>query len=214
VELGAKVLGNTASAILQLRDHLNRDTIDRAVALLSAATRVEFYASGQYGVVAEDAQYKFLRFGFSSGAFTNARLQLLAAQVLRPTDVVVVISPSGRVDELLAVADAARARGAAVLAITTSQSPLAKKADLSLIVDHVEDTATQVPMVSRVLHLLMVDILAVGVAMQRGTAAALPAGSSASQDEAPPAPQPPAAHRAGPGISAAGPLAQLTSHSR
>ncbi len=216
VELGAKVLGNTASAILQLRDHLNRDTIDRAVALLSAATRVEFYAVGQYGVVAEDAQYKFLRFGFSSGAFTNTRLQLLAAQVLRPTDVVVVISPSGRVDELLAVAEAARARGAAVLAITASQSPLAKKADLSLIVDHVEDMATQVPMVSRVLHLLMVDILAVGVAMKRGTAAvaALPQYSSARLDEAQPAQQPVAAHRAGPGISAAGPLAQLTSHSR
>jgi glucokinase len=216
VELGAKVLGNTASAILQLRDHLNRDTIDRAVALLSAATRVEFYAVGQYGVVAQDAQYKFLRFGFSAGAFTDVRLQPLAAQVLRPTDVVVIISPSGRVDELVAVAETARSRGAAVLAITASQSPLAKKADVSLIVDHVEDVATQVPMVSRVLHLLMVDILAVGVAMQRGAAAvpALPQDSSMGLDEAQPVPQPTAAHRAGPGISTSGPLAQLTSHSR
>ena len=48
------------------------------MALLAAASRVEFYAVGQYSVVADDAQYKFLRFGFSSGAFTDTRLQPLA----------------------------------------------------------------------------------------------------------------------------------------
>lgn len=42
VELGAKVLGNTASAVLQVRDHLNRDTIDSAIDLLNAASRIEF----------------------------------------------------------------------------------------------------------------------------------------------------------------------------
>jgi acetolactate synthase regulatory subunit len=81
--------------------------------------------------------------------------------------VVVVISSSGRIDDLLAVADAARSRGAAVVAITASHSPLARKADVALIVDHVEDVATHVPMVSRILHLLVIDILAVGVAMRR-----------------------------------------------
>ncbi|MFZ8425963.1 hypothetical protein ACO1MX_14800, partial [Staphylococcus aureus] len=58
LELGAKVLGNTASAILQVRSHLNRDTIDRAIDLLLAAQRIEFFALGHYGVVAQDAQFK------------------------------------------------------------------------------------------------------------------------------------------------------------
>ena len=62
-----------------------------------------------------------------------------------------------------------RARAApSVVAITASQSPLARKADVALIVDHVEDIATQVPMISRILHLLMIDILVVGVSMRRG----------------------------------------------
>lgn len=56
--------------------------------------------------------------------------------------------------ELIEVADKARARGA--------------KADVALIVDHAEDVVTQLPMIGRILHLLMVDILAVGVAMRRG----------------------------------------------
>ena len=216
IELGAKVLGNTASAILQLRDQLNRDSLARAIDMMAAAQRIEFYAVGHYGVVADDAQFKFLRLGVPCASYTDPRLQLLAAQVLKSTDLVVIVSSSGRVDELLQVADVARQRGASVLAITASQSPLMRKADLTLIVDHVEDLATQVPMVSRILHLLVVDILAVGMAMQRGDqgAGALAQAMAAGLDEQAPEAAPAAARTAGPGISAAGALARLTSHSR
>jgi glucokinase len=187
--------------------------------VLSAAQRIEFYAVGHYGVVADDAQFKFLRFGISAVAITDTRLQRLSAKVLGPGQVAVIISSSGRIDDLLAVADCARERGAAVLAITASHSPLAKRADVALIVDHVEDVATQVPMVSRILHLLVIDILAVGVAMRRGAEgmAELAPAALASLDEAGPLggfAAPAGARRAGLGISAASPLAGLTSHSR
>ena len=217
LELGVKVLSNTASAILQVRDQLNRDTLVRAIDLLAGAERIEFYAVGHYGVVADDAQFKFLRFGVPCSSVTEARLQVLSANVLKATDVVVIICSSGRIDELLTVADTARQRGAAVLAITASQSPLARKADVVLIVDHVEDLATHVPMVSRILHLLVIDILAVGVAMRHGgdSVAALPQATASGLDEGDPAaPAPAAAKPVGLGISAAGALARLTSHSR
>jgi glucokinase len=208
LELGTKVLGNTASSILQVRDHLNRDSIDRAIALLTQARRVDCFAVGYYGTVAQDAQYKFLRLGLPSGAYTETRVQAMAAQVLGPGDVAFVISPTGRKEELLAVADAARERGAAVIAITSSQSPLARKADVALIVDHVEDVELHLPMVSRVLHLLMVDIVAVGLAMQRQTALAPLAGGEL--EDASPGPR---ARLVAPGVSAATPLAKITSHS-
>ncbi len=212
LELGAKVLGNTASAILQVRSHLNRDTIDRAIDLLLSAHRIEFFALGHYGVVAQDAQYKFLRFGMPCGAYTDPRLQLLAADVLREGDVAVVISSGGRLPELLQVVEKAQERGARVVAITASQSPLAKRADVALIVDHIEDIATHLPMVSRILHLLVIDILAVGVAMRRNpdSVAALTAGPE--DDEAKQSQR--GASTAAPGVSLASPLARLTSHSR
>ena len=166
VELGAKVLSNTASAILQVRSQLNREMIERAIELLLHAERVEFFAVGHYSVVAQDAQLKLLRLGIPSGICTDSHLQVLTASVLKPRDVVVLISGNGRVPELIEVAEIARARGASVIAITASQSPLARKADAALIVDHQEDVATHLPMVSRILHLLFVDILAVGVAMR------------------------------------------------
>jgi glucokinase len=225
LELGVKVLGNTASSILALREQLNRETLATAIELLAGAERIEFFAVGHYGVVAHDAQFKFLRFGVPCGSHTDVRMQPLAASVLKPGEVVVVISSSGRIDDLLAVVDTARERGATVLAITASQSPLARKADVALIVDHVEDVATHVPMVSRILHLLLIDILAVGVAMKLGgdSAAGLPQAAAAGLDEANvampgvlpgTAPKAPGARPVAPGVSAARPLAGLTSHSR
>jgi glucokinase len=214
LEVGDKVLGNTASAILAVRDHLNRDSIDRAVRLLGDADRIEFYAVGHFGSVAEDAQFKMLRMGMPASAYTAPRLQALAADLLKPGVVVVVISGSGRIDELIAVVDKAHERGAVVIAITASQSPLARKADVALIVDHVEDTAAQVPMISRILHLLMLDILVVGVSVRRGADAVphLDAADSIALDEARPEQPRPAAKATGPGVSSAGALAHMSSH--
>jgi glucokinase len=174
LELGAKVMGNTASAILQVRESLNREAIDRAIDLLLSAGRIDLYAAGHSNVVAQDAQLKFLRFGVSTVAYSEPRVQQLAAKVLRLGDVAMFISSSGKLPELLAVADVARERGATLVAITAGNSPLARRADVALIVDHLEDVDTQMPMVSRILHLLVVDILAVGMAMRRSSTTALP----------------------------------------
>jgi glucokinase len=134
--------------------------------------------------------------------------------VLRAGDVAVVISSSGSTEELLAVAEAARARGAAVLALTAANSPLARRADIALIVDHAEDPSVHMPMVSRILHLLVIDILAVGVAMRRGDDVAPEALGSSDAAPGSAAAAGAGARRGPPGVSTAVPLARLTSHSR
>jgi glucokinase len=132
----------------------------------------------------------------------------------------VIISSSGRMSELLEVADKARERGAYIIAITASQSPLARKADAALIVDHVEDISTHLPMISRILHLLVIDILAVGVAMQRNpeNERGLNAEQAELLDEAnhsvrKMSPKNEASASIS-GYGPANPLARLTSHSR
>lgn len=216
LELGAKVLGNTASSILQVRSHLNRDMIERAIHCISRAKKLEFYALGHYGVVAQDAQFKFLRLGIPSVAHTDSRLQLLSANVLSAGDVVVISSSSGRLPELLEVAEKARERGATIIAIAASHSPLIRKADIALIVDHVEDVTTHLPMVSRILHLLVIDMLAVGVAMGRSADGTSVINMEVDErlDEAYTSPKKPAARNQAPGVSLAGAMASLTSHSR
>ena len=165
--LSAKVLDNTASGILALRDSLDNSALERAIELLHRASRIELYGAGNSSVVAQDGQYKFFRLRIPAVAYAEPRLELMAAGFLGKGDVVVAISSSGALPELLAAVDVARANHAEVIAITASHSPLARKATVTLAVDHSEESAKHISMVSRILHLLMIDVLAVGVAVRR-----------------------------------------------
>src|SRR4029079_19544458 len=108
-----------------------------------------------------------------TSSYGDSHLFTLAAELLKPGDVVIAISNSGRLPELLAAVDAARAAGADVIAISSSGSPLAKKATVCLAVDHAEDSTTFLSMISRILQLLLIDIVSVGISLDaqnvRGT---------------------------------------------
>ena len=164
-DLSAKVIDNTVSAILKFRDQLDVHAIDRAIELLRHANKVEFYAMGNARVVALDGQHKFFRFRIPTTAHGDAHLFQLAAELLKPNDVVVAISTAGQAPELLSAVDAARHAGASVIAITSSKSALAKKANVCLAVDHTEDSTTFLSMISRILQLLLIDIMAVGISL-------------------------------------------------
>lgn len=182
--LVGKVLDNTTSAIMRLRDQLDSAAVDRAIELLSAARRIELYGVGNSSVAALDGQHKFFRFSIPTNAYIDAHIQLMAARMLGEGDVVVAISKSGNLPEILQAADAALAGGAAVIAITAAGSPLAQRATVALEVSHPEEQgAGYLSMVSRILHLLLIDILAVGVAMRRIASAGEALEDSALQRE-------------------------------
>ncbi len=168
-DVSAKVIDNTVSAILKFRDQLDVRSIDRAIELLTRAKRVEFYAMGNSRVVALDGQHKFFRFRIPTASYGDSHLFVLAAELLKPGDVVVAISNSGRLPELLTAVEAARAAGADVIAITASSSPLAKKATVCLAVDHAEDSTNFLSMISRILQLLLIDIVSVGISLDART---------------------------------------------
>ena len=164
-DLSAKVIDNTVSAILKFRDQLDVTSIDRAIALLRAARRVEFYAMGSARVVSLDAQHKFFRFRIPTATYGDSHLFALAADLLKPGDVVIAVSTAGQLPELLDAVDRARAVGADVIAITSSKSALAKRATVCLAVDHTEDNTSFLSMISRMLQLLLIDIMSVGISL-------------------------------------------------
>ena len=163
-----KVLGNTAAALLGARRTLNPSDLERAISLLAHARRIEFYGVGNSGIVAQDAQHKFFRFGISTVAYSDTHIQLMAAAVLSPQDVLVVISNSGSSIEILDAVSIAKENGAQVIVITRHDSPLAQLGDCVLTVAVQEDSSRYTPMVSRLLQLAVVDILAIGLALRLG----------------------------------------------
>lgn len=169
--LAAKVMDNAVSALLRVRNDIDAAYIDAAIDLLIHARRIEFYGVGNSGIVAADAQHKFFRFDFSTVAYSDSHVQLMAASLLDERDVLVAISHSGRSTELLDAVRRARANGCPVVAITASNTPLARLATVLLRADTQEDTDLYSPMISRLAHLALIDVLALGVAIKQGQGA-------------------------------------------
>lgn len=169
LDIGVKVADNTIAAMMAMRDSLNADTLSKVIDVLSHAARVEFYGFGSCGLVAEDAQQKFFRLGIASTACTDPQWQEVSASLLRNTDVAVIISNSGSLRHLAATVEAAVDSGATIIALAPGNSQLARRADHTLTVEHAEDSMMHIPMLSRILLLLLVDMLAVGVSLNRSS---------------------------------------------
>ncbi|MEQ1683321.1 MAG: MurR/RpiR family transcriptional regulator [Burkholderiaceae bacterium] len=169
-----KVIDNAVSALLKYRNDAAGHAFERAITALAAAgaagRRIEFYGVGNSGIVAQDAQHKFFRLGVNSAAVSDGHIQVMSATMLKPGDCAVIISNSGHTRDLLDVAEIARKRGATLIIITASGSPLAQLGQgtnqVLLAVDHPEDYDRYSPMVSRLLHLMVMDILSTAVALR------------------------------------------------
>jgi len=176
-DIVVKVIDNAASALLAFRNDAASASFERAIDALAAACksgrRIEFYGVGNSGIVAQDAQHKFFRLGVTAAAVSDGHVQVMSATMLQPGDCAVVISNSGRSRDLLDATEIARRKGATTIVITASGSPLARAAggaqQILLAADHPEDYDRYSPMVSRLLHLVIIDILTTGVALRLGS---------------------------------------------
>jgi RpiR family carbohydrate utilization transcriptional regulator len=168
-----KVIDNTVAAFLKYRNDASTAAIERAVNAIVEAYKngrqIQFFGVGNSGIVAQDGQHKFFRLGVQSVAYSDGHMQVMSASILRPGDCVLVISNSGRTRDLMDACDIARKNGATTIVITASGSPLASAGSIHLSADHPEGFDKYSPMVSRLLHLMILDILATCVALRIGS---------------------------------------------
>ena len=175
-EVIVKVIDNAVAALLHYRNDAASPLFQSAIKALANASRnkhrIEFYGVGNSGIVAQDAQHKFFRLGVNTIACSDGHVQIMSATMLKPGDCAVVISNSGASRDLIDAAEIARKKGATIIIITASGSPLARlgqsPGQILLTVDHPEDHDRYSPMVSRLLHLIVIDILCTGVALNLG----------------------------------------------
>ena len=173
-DIAVKVIDNTVAAFLKYRNDASSFALEHAAQALAATQntgrRIEFYGVGNSGIVAQDAQHKFFRLGVNAIAYSDGHMQVMSASMLKPGDCAVIISNSGRTRDLMDACDIAKKQGATTIVITASGSPLASAGHIHLTADHPEGYDKYSPMVSRLLHLLIIDILATTVALRIGEA--------------------------------------------
>lgn len=164
----SKIFESAMANLEQVKNTLDIQAINRAVDMLTQAKKISFFGLGASAAVAHDAMNKFFRFNIPIVYFDDIVMQRMSCMNSNEGDVVVLISHTGRTKSLVELAQLARENDAAVIAITSHNSPLAKEASLPLLLDVPEDTDVYMPMVSRIAQLTLIDVLATGFTLRRG----------------------------------------------
>lgn len=166
-DLCNKVFDTTVGTLRTVRDELDPDILEQAINTISNARRVEFYGFGASGPVAADAQHKFFRLQLSTTALMDPHIQHMSAISLGEEDVVVAISQSGQTRALLQSVNLAKEAGATVIGLAPQNTPLSKICTIPIHVNMEEDIQAFTPISSRIAHLVVIDVLATGVARHR-----------------------------------------------
>ena len=164
-----KVGEAAVDGITHAREALDPVVVEVAIAALAGARRVYFFGVGSgSGLVAQDAALRFLRLDIAASAFVDGHLQRLYAGLLEPGDVAFAISHSGRSVEVNESIQIAKERGATTIALTNVGSRLAWLVDIPLLLRVPSAIDPHTPGVSRLVHLCIMDALAIGVALKLG----------------------------------------------
>ena len=167
-DVSRKVFDSTIGSLMAVREELDMAALELAIEALSGASRVEFYGFGASGSVAIDAQHKFFRLQVTAAAYTDPHIQHMSAISLRPGGVVVAISQSGRSKSLIQSVRLAREAGAKVIGLVPENTAVAELCTIPIHINVEENQHRFTPVSSRIAHLVVIDVLAMGVAMLRG----------------------------------------------
>jgi len=164
-----KIFESTMAALEVAKQSVDAQSINRVVDLLTQAKKISFFGLGASSSVAHDAVNKFFRFNVPVVYFEDILMQRMSCMNSTEGDVVVLISYTGRTKSLVEIAHIAKKNDATVVGITTHNSPLAAECNFVLGLEVPEDTDMYMPMASRIAQLTMIDILATGFTLRRGT---------------------------------------------
>ena len=163
-----KIFDSPINDLALVRDKISHAVVNNVVDKLIQAKRIYFFGLGTSGSVARDAENKFFRFNLPVSFHDDVLMMRMLASTGTTGDVFFVISHTGRTKEIIDVVQIARENGATIIALTSPGSPLAAISSISLDVDVPENTDEYMPMTSRIVHLVILDVLATGFTLRRG----------------------------------------------
>lgn len=156
-----------ARAIEETVAQLDTRVLERVVAAVAAAARVQLFGVGASALVAEDLQQKLGRVGRAAFLGRDPHAALTSAALLREDDVAIGISHSGATTDTIEPLALAGRRGAVTVALTNARrSRIAQTADHVLTTSSRETTFRSGAMASRTAQLVVTDCLFVGVAQR------------------------------------------------
>ena len=166
-DIKRKVIKHTNTAVSDLEYSINQKDIDQCAEMILNARRVTFFGIGASSAVAIDALHKFGKIGLNVNGFKDSHLMNIHCSHMTSEDVLFVVSHTGESVEVLNAVSLAKENGAKIISLTSfSNSSLAKKSDVFLSSSTNDKKYHSEAMASRIVQLVIVDILYLSVFMQ------------------------------------------------
>lgn len=137
------------------------EEMNEVAELLMKAEKILVVGVGQSNIIAKDLAMRMMWIKLSAICETDALLAgIIIEQQLKKGDVIFAISNSGRTKEILMLAEAARAKGIKVVALTShANSPLIGLSDAALVAVSIEAQDYREAQTARLTKLMIGDCL-------------------------------------------------------
>ena len=162
--LWSVVFGEARNAISAVERSVNPTDILQAAELVAGAKQVVIFGlGGSSTALAQETQNRLFRYGVAAIAHSDPYVLKMTAATLKPNDLVIAISGTGRTREVIEVVELAKHYRAKTIGITAPDSELAAVCDIKLTVDIPEYPDPLKPTASRYAFLLIIDLLSTAV---------------------------------------------------
>jgi RpiR family carbohydrate utilization transcriptional regulator len=162
--LWTEVFGEARNALNLVERQIDPLDIIAAAELVASAHQVlVFGLGGSSTALAQETQNRLFRYGVVISAYSDPYVMKMTASTLKPNDVVIAISGTGRTREVVEAVQLAKHYRAKALCITAPDTDLAAIADVSLTVDIPEFPDPLKPTASRYAFLAIIDLVSSAV---------------------------------------------------
>jgi len=167
--LATRVFDEVQTALAHNHRLLCQAPVAGAAAALGAAKMIHVFGMGGGSTaLADEMRFRLVRLGRPVATYQDSLLQRMVASTLSRECVVVALSTTGRVPEMVENCRIAQRYGATLVAITAPASPLAKLADWLIPIVAFETDFIYKPSSSRYAMMMALDVLVTELALAQG----------------------------------------------
>ncbi|WP_454874728.1 MurR/RpiR family transcriptional regulator [Paraburkholderia xenovorans] len=167
--IATRVFDELQTTLAHNHQLLRQAPLGEAAAALRAARMIYVFGMGGGSTaLADEMRFRLVRLGRPVATYQDGLLQRMVASTVSCDCVVIALSTTGRVPEMVENCKIARSYGATVIALTAPASPLARLADWVIPIVAFETDFIYKPSSSRYAMMMALDVLVTELAVSQG----------------------------------------------
>lgn len=168
-EIIEKIIHSTVASIADSRQIIDSDSVKDVVGKIAGARRIVVAGVVASGFIAQDLYHKLIKLGLNAVCGNDPHIMNILATGLDKDSFLILFSHSGESREVLDMAAIARERRCQVCAVTSyAKSTLANQAEYLLCSSSRETMFRSDAMTSRIVQMVIIDILYVSLVIALG----------------------------------------------